>query len=91
MNSSEKFNDTEPGSSCVHLPKPDPANITVLTPNLPNKPIIPWTHFDSPWLESEENHPEEAEEESLESTVNTQEPTNSEPKSDDESPMTPEE
>jgi len=25
-------------------------NITVLTRKLPNRPILPWNHFDSPWL-----------------------------------------
>lgn len=37
----------------LRLPEPDPANITVLTKNLPNNPILPWNHFDSPWLEPE--------------------------------------
>lgn len=83
MNSSKRFNDTEPDSECLRLPKPDPANITVITPNLPNKPILPWTQFDSPWLESEENHPEEVEEEGLESTPDSQEPANSKPETDD--------
>ena len=82
MNPSTKFNASS-DSKHVHLPKPDPANITVLTPNLPNKPILPWTHFDSPWLESEENDPEEAKGEGFESTVNSEESTNSEPETDD--------
>ena len=55
---SKQIDITESGKS-VNLPKPDPANITVLTPKLPNKPILPWTHFDSPWLEDEEKHEEE--------------------------------
>jgi hypothetical protein len=58
----------------LRLPKPDPANITVLTRNLPNKPILPWTHFDSPWLDGEENTSEEAESQEKE----TQESQNSE-------------
>ena len=33
------------------LPEPDVSNITVLTENLPNEPVLPWHHFDSPWLE----------------------------------------
>jgi hypothetical protein len=37
----------------VKLPKPDMKNITVLTRNLPNNPILPWNHYDSPWLEAE--------------------------------------
>jgi hypothetical protein len=36
------------------LPEPDPDNITVLTHNLPNKPILPWNHYDSPWQEAQE-------------------------------------
>jgi hypothetical protein len=75
------------GSRCLRLPKPDPANITVLTPNLPNKPILPWTHFDSPWLESETQQSEESEEsqtqESTESTDNNQEAINSSERIDD--------
>ncbi|MEI2583370.1 hypothetical protein [Scytonema sp. PRP1] len=84
MNYSKRFHATESDSRSLRLPKPDAANITVLTPNLPNKPILPWTHFDSPWLEGEENHPqEEGKEDDLESTLNTQESTNSEPETDD--------
>ncbi|MEO0536401.1 MAG: hypothetical protein AAF215_21310 [Cyanobacteria bacterium P01_A01_bin.123] len=36
---------------CIRLPEPDADNITVLTENLPNQPILPWHHYDSPWLE----------------------------------------
>ncbi|MFH7243441.1 MAG: hypothetical protein ACHWZW_11380 [Spirulina sp.] len=43
----------------VALPKPDTNNITVLTESLPNDPILPWHHFDSPWLEKEEPAAEE--------------------------------
>lgn len=57
---SEQF-EVKGSGKCLHLPKPDPANITVLTPNLPNKPILPWTQFDSPWLDSDANHPEQPE------------------------------
>lgn len=39
----------------VQLPDPDVDNITVLTRELPNAPILPWHHYDSPWLESEES------------------------------------
>jgi hypothetical protein len=42
----------------VALPKPD-TNNTVLTESLPNDPILPWHHFDSPWLEKEEPAAEE--------------------------------
>lgn len=82
MNSSKRFNATESDSRCLRLPKPDAANITVITPNLPKKPILPWTHFDSPWLEGEENHQEEGKKDDKKSTLNTQS-TNSEPETDD--------
>lgn len=32
----------------VQLPEPNADNIAVLAHNLPNKPILPWNHFDSP-------------------------------------------
>jgi hypothetical protein len=35
----------------VQLPEPDMENITVLTRELPNDPILPWHHYDSPWIE----------------------------------------
>ncbi|MBD0335727.1 MAG: hypothetical protein ICV62_09575 [Cyanobacteria bacterium Co-bin13] len=38
----------------ISLPEPDIENITVLTKSLPNEPILPWHHFDSPWLERDE-------------------------------------
>ncbi len=38
----------------IQLPEPDPDNITVLTGKLPNKPILPWNRYDSPWEEEEE-------------------------------------
>ena len=45
----------------VTLPEPDPDNITVLTNKLPNKPILPWNHYDSPWKEEEEGEETEVE------------------------------
>jgi hypothetical protein len=39
--------------SPIRLPAPDLDNITVLTEELPNAPILPWHHYDSPWLETE--------------------------------------
>ena len=39
----------------IHLPRPDAENITVLTRELPNEPILPWHRFDSPWLQSDLN------------------------------------
>lgn len=41
------------------LPEPDPENITVLSKSLPNKPILPWNRYDSPWKDEEELPPEE--------------------------------
>ncbi|MDY6782464.1 MAG: hypothetical protein SW833_07930 [Cyanobacteriota bacterium] len=44
------------------LPQPDPDNITVLTNKLPDKPILPWNRYDSPWRgEEEERAIQEAE------------------------------
>ena len=43
----------------IQLPDPDPDNITVLTGKLPNKPILPWNHYDSPWEEEEEKDKEQ--------------------------------
>jgi hypothetical protein len=72
--SSFQLKESDLRGSSLRLPKPDPANITVLTRNLPNKPIIPWTHFDSPWLDGEDNASPESE---------TQESQNSEQLTDD--------
>ncbi|PSO66234.1 MAG: hypothetical protein BRC47_15600 [Cyanobacteria bacterium QS_7_48_42] len=46
------------------LPEPDSDNITVFTNSLPNEPILPWHHFDSPWQASEANSEEEESEKS---------------------------
>ncbi|GEM_PF-5783512 len=47
----------------VQLPSPDANNITVLTSELPNEPILPWHRFDSPWLRHDaESTPETLEE-----------------------------
>ncbi|HIK44539.1 MAG TPA: hypothetical protein IGR64_06575 [Leptolyngbyaceae cyanobacterium M65_K2018_010] len=57
----------------VYLPKPDVNNITVLTESLPNEPILPWHHFDSPWLEKAVEQGSEEEDQSqtrAESTPN---------------------
>ncbi len=51
--------DTNESGETLTLPEPDPDNITVLTRNLPNKPILPWSHYDSPWQEGEEEKPDE--------------------------------
>ena len=47
--------------SPIRLPAPDLDNITVLTEELPNAPILPWHHYDSPWLETESLLSSEAE------------------------------
>ncbi|MGD1875612.1 MAG: hypothetical protein ACFB02_21465 [Mastigocoleus sp.] len=60
MNSEEE--DMQTNGKNVPLPKPDPDNIKVLTSNLPKAPILPWNHFDSPWLEGEVNNLEGEEE-----------------------------
>ena len=51
----------KPSGEPLSLPEPDPENITVLTRNLPNKPILPWNHYDSPWDEGEPENPEVSE------------------------------
>ena len=45
--------DTIGSGEHLTLPEPDPDNITVLTRNLPNTPILPWNHYDSPWSDPE--------------------------------------
>lgn len=45
--------------SWLEIPEPDADNITVLTHNLPNKPILPWNHYDSPWEKPEQEEAEE--------------------------------
>ncbi|WP_416676330.1 hypothetical protein [Egbenema bharatensis] len=52
----------EESTDRIKLPKPDLKNITVLTNKLPNSPILPWNHYDSPWLDDEaaEDPPETA-------------------------------
>ncbi len=58
-----------PPPKCIRLPEPDVENITVLTRQLPNDPILPWHHYDSPWLEPNlEETTEETLEEALEET-----------------------
>ena len=52
----------------VALPEPDVSNITVLMESLPNGPVLPWHHFDSPWLERDDaESPDSDVEASLES------------------------
>ncbi|GFE69889.1 hypothetical protein [Chroococcus sp. FPU101] len=46
----------EKSSIRIEIPEPDADNITVLTHKLPNKPILPWNHYDSPWEGSETEH-----------------------------------
>ena len=59
MSSEEE--DMKTSEKRLPLPKPDPANIKVLTSNLPKNPILPWNHFDSPWLDGEESEADESE------------------------------
>lgn len=57
--SQEKTESLEKQNIRIEIPEPDADNITVLTDKLPNKPILPWNHYDSPWegseTESDEN------------------------------------
>lgn len=48
-------------SGKIVVGKPDYWNITTLTDKLPNTPILPWNHYDSPWENPEvEEDPKEA-------------------------------
>ncbi|PSF39548.1 hypothetical protein C7H19_01800 [Aphanothece hegewaldii CCALA 016] len=49
----EDTSEEEKTSIRIEIPEPDADNITVLTHKLPNKPILPWNHYDSPWEGSE--------------------------------------
>jgi hypothetical protein len=62
-NNPENESPPEEQSEHLALPKPDSENITVFTHNLPNKPILPWNRYDSPW-EEEEKETEKANDES---------------------------
>lgn len=42
------------------IPEPDKENITVLSSELPNSPILPWHHFDSPWIDEDAESAEAA-------------------------------
>ena len=55
----------------ISLPEPDPDNITVLTKELPNEPILPWHRFDSPWLEGDEKGKEGEEKDRVEAEPNS--------------------
>ncbi|MGG6240387.1 hypothetical protein ACQ4N7_17320 [Nodosilinea sp. AN01ver1] len=64
----------------VALPEPDVSNITVLTESLPNEPVLPWHHFDSPWLDRDaEAPPEESEVEATPTASDDSEPADAEP------------
>jgi hypothetical protein len=60
----------------IKLPEPDLRNITVLTRKLPNNPILPWNHYDSPWLE-EEPHPDAESDQSDQPSEQSSDPTES--------------
>ncbi len=50
-----------PAEDALDLPEPDPDNITVLSKKAPNRPILPWNRYDSPWDEADaesSDHPE---------------------------------
>lgn len=51
INSNEK-SDSNIEEPKIKLPEPDLDNITVLTENLPNKPILPWNRYESGWDEN---------------------------------------
>ncbi|MDJ0693092.1 MAG: hypothetical protein QNJ50_01870 [Mastigocoleus sp. MO_188.B34] len=70
------------------LPKPDPANIKVLTSNLPKNPILPWNQFDSPWLDGEESEADTLEETKLEEEADALEEADKKEDDPDESVIT---
>ncbi|NCO76622.1 MAG: hypothetical protein GW795_14560 [Cyanobacteria bacterium] len=51
-NDSNHTSNDEGDKPKVTIPDPDLDNITVLTNNLPNKPILPWNRYDSDWDEN---------------------------------------
>ena len=67
MSSEEE--DMKASEKRLPLPKPDPANINVLTSHLPKNPILPWNQFDSPWLDDEEGEADTLEEDVEEEDV----------------------
>lgn len=67
MSSEEE--DMKASEKRLPLPKPDPANINVLTSHLPKNPILPWNQFDSPWLDDEESEADTLEEDVEEEAV----------------------
>ncbi|NRB08319.1 MAG: hypothetical protein HRU34_14850 [Richelia sp.] len=58
MNSNPTKTEPTDSANCIILPKIDACNITFITPKIPKKPILPWTHFDLPWLEEKEDEEE---------------------------------
>ncbi|NEQ71160.1 MAG: hypothetical protein F6K21_37905, partial [Symploca sp. SIO2D2] len=58
---SSKQVQTNSSEEGLKLPEPDPDNITVLTDNLPNNPILPWHHYDSPWSDAQVEQLEQSE------------------------------
>ena len=71
MNADQVSNDSS--DKQISLPEPDPDNITVLTKELPNEPILPWHRYDSPWLEGEEKERAEVEREAKSDHTDAQE------------------
>lgn len=63
----------------IELPEPDAENITVLTRKLPNKPILPWNRYDSPWRDSEHQEQEITENEEQKELLDTSSPSKIEP------------
>ena len=51
MNSNQDDNKTS--IKRVRLPKPNPANMTVLIDNVPKNPIFPWNKYYYPWPKKE--------------------------------------
>ena len=85
MSSEEE--DMKTSEKRLPLPKPDPANIKVLTSNLPKTPILPWNQFDSPWLDDEESEADSPEK-TVEEEVDALDQTDKKEDDPDESVIT---
>lgn len=71
-NESTSTETQETHTNRIDLPQPDAENITVLTDKLPNKPILPWNRYDSPWEGTEEAETEESAQETTSESHNTE-------------------
>jgi hypothetical protein len=81
--SAEQAIATETHEVRIELPQPDAENITVLTDKLPNKPILPWNRYDSPWEEAESEPDATADSQPTEESYETEDIADDETESDE--------